>query len=296
MSFSYPPPVITAEFTFDALRDQRISGFVEQWRDFQDRFPQKRLPDYDVETLRTSPAVIALETVAYGDLYFIDRSNNVARAALLVDFAKKSDLDLHGLATKVPGHPDGVIRHPGESDEDYAARIIEAKTGSSAAGPDEWWLTHARAADPRVRALGPSYAGRGVYNMYVLSRENGGVPDQAMLDAISARLNRSGVRPRGVRPVVLSAVIAEVDVVVDFWLLPEASEGRMTEIADAAKALHNAKQALDVDLTHFYLERLLDANDVYKVKIVSPAVDLTADPSRAYAIRSITPRLAGRAR
>lgn len=296
MSFSYPPPVITAEFTFDALRDQRISAFVEQWQDFRVRYPEKRLPDYDVDMLRTSPAVIALEAVAYGDLYFVDRSNNLARAALLADFAKNGDLDLHGLATKVPGHPDGVIRHPGEDDEDYAARIIEAKAGASAAGPDDWWLTQARAADARVRALGLSYAGNGVLNIYVLSRENGGVPDQAMLDVISARLNRSNVRPRNVRPVVHSAVIAEIDVVADFWLLPEAAEGRLTEIAAAGMARHNAVQALDVDLTHFYLERMLDADDVYKVEIDSPAVDLTADPSRAYAIRSIVPRLAGRAR
>ena len=296
MSFSYPPPVITAELSYDALRDQRISQFVAQWQDFQARYPDKRLPNYDVDMLRANPAVIALEAAAYGDFYFVDHANNLARVALLVDFAKKADLDLHGLATKVPGHPDGVLRHTGESDEDYAARIIEARAGSSAAGPDDWWLSHARAADPRVRALGLFYAGQGRLLIYVLSRENGGVPDQAMLDAVSARLARPNVRPRNVLPEVHSAVIDEIDVVADFWLLPDAAESRLAEIAATAKARHNAEQALDVDLTHHYLKRLMDAPDVYKIEIVSPSADRTADPSRAYSIRSITPQLAGRAR
>lgn len=294
MSWSYDPPVIVASLSYEALRGDRIDAFLTRWAAFRAVDPS--LPDYDVQMLETSPAVVALEAAADGDLYFRAMLNDVARATVLVDFAVGGDLDLHGRDTRVPAHPAGVVRFVGESDDAYAARIIEARAGSSAAGPDEWWLTNARAADARLRSIGLAYRGQGQLDVYLLSSLNGGVPDQAMLDAVSARLTRSDVRPRNVIPTVRSAIIQEVDVVADIWLTPDAPESRLAEIAASAKTRHNATQVLDVDLTHFYLERLLDAADVYDVVITAPAQNLIADPSRAYAIRSVTLNLAGRNR
>lgn len=296
MTFSYPAPVIRAENSFETLLDQRMATYVEEWAAFRTAHPERNLPPYTVDMLNTDMASVALRVAARGDMFFIARSNDVARATVLVDYAKGNDADLHGLATKTPAHPDGVARHPGELDADYAARIIEARAGSSAAGPDEWWLTHARAADARVRSIGLDYRGQGQLDIYLLAQDNGGVPDQAMLDAVSERLTRPDVRPRNVWPRVHSAIIDEVDVIADVWLFPDAAESRLQELAADAKATHNAEQALDRDLTHHYLRRLLDAADVYKIVIVAPTADLVADPSRAYAIRSIAPRLAGRAR
>lgn len=294
MTFSYPAPTIRAEYDYETLRAQRIAEFLAAWTEARQRMPD--LPAYDTQSIENETAVIALGAAAKGDMFLVARSNDVARAALLVDFAHGDDVDLHGRATKVPAHPAGVVRHSGEADADYAVRIVEARAGSSAAGPDEWWLTHARAADARVRSIGLDYRGQGQLDIYLLSKESGGVPDQAMLDDVSARLTRPDVRPRNVWPRVHSAIIDEIDVIADVWLLPDAAESRLAELAATAKATHNAEQALDRDLTHHYLRRLLDAADVYKIAIVSPTADLIADPSRAYAIRSIMPRLAGRMR
>lgn len=294
--FSYPAPTLIVELDFEALRQQRVAAFLESWAKFQEEYPDQQLPTYDTQSITGEQAMIGLRAAAWGDLFFISRTNDVARATLLVDFANDSDLDLHGLQTKVPSHPDGVTRHPGESDASYRARIIEARAGSSAAGPNEWWLTHARAADPRVRSIGLDYVGNGILDIYVLSSENGGLPDEAMLEAVSARLSRDDVCPETKHPSVKSAIIAEVDVVADIWLLPEAPESRLETIKASAIERHAAEQALDVDLTHHYLKRLLDAPDVYKLEIVEPAEDLVADPSRAWAIRSIELNLVGRAR
>lgn len=294
--FTYPAPTITASLSFQALLDQRISEFVAQWEAFRVQYPEKDLRAYTVAHLKNDPAVIGLRAGAEGDLFFIGHLNDVTRATLLVDFAAGADLDQHGLETKTPAHPGGVTRHEGEADGPYRARIIEARQGQSAAGPDQWWLTHARAADPRVRSIGVRYLGMGDVRIYLLSWDNGGIPDQDMLDRVSARLNRDDVRPRTAWPAVSSAVIDEVDVVADVWLLPEAAESRLDAIRAAAIATHNARQALDVDLTHHMLKRLLDAPDVYDIRIISPASDLLADPERAWAIRSIDLRLAGRAR
>lgn len=295
-SFSYPPPNLIVELDFEALRQQRIAAFLASWTEFQAQYPEQELPDYDTQTIDSEQAMIALRAAAWGDLHFIARSNDVSRAALLADFAKDGDLDLHGVATRLPGFPDGVARHPGESDDSYAARIIEARAGVSAAGPDEWWLRAARAADSRVRSIGLYYRGKGLLDIFLLSGEDGGQPDAAMLAAVTARLTRDDVRPRNVQPTIRSAIIAEIDIVADIWLLPDAPDSRLDAIKAAAFERHAREQALDVDLTHHYLKRLLDAPDVYKVTIVTPETDLVADPSRAWAIRSIDLRLVGRAR
>lgn len=297
LGFSYPPPTIVAEHDHETLREQRISAYLAAWNDLRATHPDLNLPEWTVHKLRNGPIAAALNVAAGGDMYFVVRGNEIARAAVLVDFAEKGDLDLHGLDTRVPGHPDGVIRHQGESDQDYRARIIEAKAGASAAGPDEWWLKHARAADSRVRSIGLAYRGKGHLDIYLLSRENGGVPDSAMLTAVETRLRLNWVRPRTIVTLsVHSAVIAEVDVVADIWLHPEAPESRLAALKSGAFEQHGKDQALDLDMTRHYLSRILDASDVYSIDLLSPAADLIADPSRAYAIRSIGLRLAGRAR
>lgn len=296
MTFSYPPPTIHIVPEFAALRAQRIAAFVAEWNRFRAENPELPLREYDVASLETVPAVVALRTAAYGDLWFLSLGNDLARAAVLVDYAVGEDLDLHGLDTRTPAHPDGVTRHPGESDADYRARIIEARRGVSAAGPDDWWLTHARAADPRVMSIGVDYRGMGDLRLYLLSRDNGGVPDAAMLEAVTERLNRPDVRPRTAFPTVASAVIAEIDVAADVTLLPGTDIARLDAIAAAALAAYGGTQALDADLTHHALRRLLDAPDVYGIDIVAPETDLVADPQRAYALRSVDLRFAGYAR
>lgn len=294
--FSYAPPLIVAEPDYEVMLSERVASFLSAWAAFQQRFPNAGLPNFNVETLEYDPAIIALEAAATGDLHFRALLNDVARATILTDFARDEDLDLLGGETRVPGFPDGVLRHPGESNDVYAARIREARTGVSAAGPDEWWLAQARAADPRVRSIGLDYRGMGRLDVYLLSKEDGGVPDGAMLAAVTARLTQPDVRPRNVQIAVHSAIIDQIAVTADIWLAPAAAESRLDEIETRAIAVHNAAQALDVDLTHHYLTRLLDAEDVYDITVTAPAADLIADPSRAYALASVDLSLKGRAR
>jgi phage-related baseplate assembly protein len=271
----YGPPVIIATLDYEGLLSDRIAAFVTQWDGF--RAIDAMLPDYDVEGLETDPAVIGLEAAAYGDLYFRAMLNDVARATVLVDFAVGADIDLHGLDTRTAAHPDGVTRLTGESDDAYRARIIEARAGSSAAGPDEWWLTNARAADARVKSLGLTYQGKGRLTVTVLSSENGGVPDSDMLAAVSAKLNSADVKPQGVVSVtVTSAVVETVDIVADVWLLPDAPSTLLDQMKAQAVANHAAAQELGLDLTR-----------------VNPTDNQIADGTRAFALGTIALNLRG---
>lgn len=295
MTWTYDPPVIVAAQSYEVERDARIAAFLEQWEAFRVDHPDLR--EYDQETLEFDPAIIALEAAAYGDLFFRVYLSDVGRATILTDFAVGPDLDLHGLATRVPAHPDGVLRLAGETDEAYAARIIEARAGSSAAGPDEWWLTHARAADGRVKSIGLYYLGRGRLKVTVLSGENGGVPDGAMLTAVSDRLSSDSVRPQGVIAVTVeSAVIETVNIVADVVLDPNAPSSTLDAMVAQAQATHDARQALDTDFTLYYLGQLLHRPGVYKLTITQPATDLLADQGHAFALGTITLNLSGRQR
>lgn len=293
MTWTYDPPVIVAARSYEAERDARIAAFLEQWDAFRVDHPE--LPEYDLQTLEFDPAVIALETAAYGDLHFRTYLGVVARAAILVDFAFGPDLDLHGVATRTPAHPGGLPRLSGELDAAYAARIIEARAGASAAGPDEWWLTHARAADVRVRAIGLYYLGRGRLKVTLLSTANGGIPDQAMLDAVEDRLSSLAVKPQGIVSVAVeSAVIETVDVTAEVVLDWNAPSSTLDDMVAQARALHAAGQALDIDLTHYRLTQLLHRPGVYSIEISHPAADKLADAGRAYALGTINLTLAGR--
>lgn len=202
-SFERRDPVIVAEPSDEALLAQRIAGFIETWDAFRAARPDLDMPAYDVETLEFDPAIIALQAAAYGDLHFHGVLNDVGRATLLVAFATGADLDLHGLATRTPGFPDGVARWPGELDPAYAARTIEARAGSSAAGPDEWWLSHIRAADAGALGATLTYQGLGRLTIAVAVAEDAD-PD-AVLTAVRERLGSGWVRPQGITVTVVAA-------------------------------------------------------------------------------------------
>lgn len=203
MSFSASPPFIAAEIDFETLRQQRLESFAEAWEAFRAEYPSSNLPAYDTATLQSETSVIALRAAAYGDLHFRELLNDVARATLLARFSRLADLDLQGLATVTPATPEGLLRHPGESDESYLARILAARAGASAAGPDEWWLTHIRAAHPGATGATLSYHGLGRLTVAVTIAA-GADPDE-VLAAVRARLALGWVKPQGVTVTVEAA-------------------------------------------------------------------------------------------
>lgn len=203
MAFSSAPPLVAPALDYELLFRQRLAAFVEVWTAFREAHPDENLPEYDVGTLESDPAVIALQSAAMGDLHFRGVLNDVARATLLASFATGADIDLHGLATVTPATPDGLPRYPGEKDDSYRARILSARAGSSAAGPDDWWLTHVRAAHADVTGATLSYQGMGRLTVAVSVATGGDAA--AVLAAVRARLALGWVRPQGITVTVEAA-------------------------------------------------------------------------------------------
>lgn len=200
---SAPPPYIAPTVSYEALFANRLAAFVEAWDAFRAVRPDLDLPAYDVGGLETDPAVIALQAVAYGDEYFRQLLNDTARAALLVAFATGADLDLHGAATRTPAAPEGIARQSGEADVSYRARIIAARAGSSAAGPDDWWLSHVRAAHADATGAAMTYQGMG--RLTVAVSIAAGADISAVLAAVRERLALPSVKPQGITVTVVAA-------------------------------------------------------------------------------------------
>lgn len=202
MSYASSAPYILASTDFEALYEQRLNDFLTKWRALRDSRPDLDLPDYDVATLQSHPAAVALQAAAEADVFFRGLLNDVARATLLVTFATGADLDFHGVATRTPSTPNGITRNSDETDTSYRARIIASRAGSSAAGPDEWWLSHILEAHASVNGASFDYRGLGRLTISVVVAEGADVEE--VLAAVRARLALDWVRPQGVDVTVVA--------------------------------------------------------------------------------------------
>ncbi|MCY4121645.1 MAG: baseplate J/gp47 family protein [Acidobacteria bacterium] len=166
-----PPDAVVAE-EFAALRDQAIADLVS------------RVPDY--EPRATDPAVRLLEVAAYLRLLLGGRINDAVRGTFLAT-AAGADLD-HVVAIL------DVTRLAGESDEALRARARLAWDTVSTAGPTDAYRFHALSV-PGVRDVSVASPNPGEVVVTVLALGAGGVPDQALLDAVEAVLDADTVRP-----------------------------------------------------------------------------------------------------
>lgn len=79
-----------AEVNFEATRARLLTEFLRLWA--QARALDPTLPDYDVQTLETDPAVILTEEFAFGDTLLRQAINDAANALRLAT-ASNADLD-----------------------------------------------------------------------------------------------------------------------------------------------------------------------------------------------------------
>lgn len=237
--------------------------------------------DYDVGNLETDPVKIALEEVAYREVGFRARANDVAKAQIL-PFSTGSDLDYLGNFHEVP-------RLSGELDKAYHYRIQIGNKGKSPGGPEDWYKFHALSSDVRVKDATVDLIGKGPKLMAsVLSTDNGGVADQPLLDAVFAALNASDVRVTNDVISVQPAVLQIVDIEYDIYLL----SGQPISIYDALEETLITKwdddQSMGFDLNHSWITKTLHQPGVQRVEPVEPVAPVIAGPDRAISIGTVT--------
>lgn len=202
-------------------------------------------PEFDA-LVESDPAYKQGEVTAFQLTLAFQRVNDAVRAVFLAS-AQKADLDQIGAAFNVermeivPANPDTVPPTDAvmEEDDAFRERIQLSWSQLNTAGARNAYRFHARSADEDVLdadAYGPEEHGRaGEVDVYVLSREGNGTASEALLDAVSARLNADEIRPLTDFVTVKSAIINDYTVTVEL----EIPDG-----PDAGEVLENAKNTL----------------------------------------------------
>lgn len=269
-----PKPVLVQPLDYEQIFQLRLNDLVERMR--------AAGVDYDVPTLQTDPAVIAAQAAAYGDLYYLARLNDAARRILLASFAEGTDLDLHAVRA-------GLTRASGESDEALRERIRLAYKGKSAAGPDDYYRSEARNADPRVIDVAVKAETRNaserVLILSILTSDNGGLATPDLLAKLTTILNRPDFRQRNVAVEVVPAVIVTKPVQAVIYLYPQAIQP--ADGGAALRAAFKADQRLGFDLTRSYVEKYLHTTGVQRVELVG-WTDAMADFDQAIALGAIS--------
>ncbi|MDM4976216.1 baseplate assembly protein [Escherichia coli] len=202
-------------------------------------------PEFDA-LVESDPTYKQGEVTAFKLTLAFQRVNDAVRAVFLAS-AQKADLDQIGAAFNVgrmvivPANPDAVPPTDAvmEEDEAFRERIQLSWSQLNTAGARNAYRFHASSADEDVLdadAYGPEEHGRaGEVDVYVLSREGNGTASEALLDAISARLNADEIRPLTDFVTVKSAIINDYTVTAEL----EIPDG-----PDAGEVLENAKNTL----------------------------------------------------
>lgn len=244
--------------------------------------------DYDVERTGYDPAVIQHE-VSAGRETGMRAAINDAAASNLLAFALGADLD-HVAAFY------GVFRLDGETDVALRERTALEIKARSPGGSEYWYEAAARRTDVRIRDAKafrePFWP---IIHVAILSRENGGIPDAAMLAAVQTEIQRETVRLLNDTVIVEPAVTQIVSIKANYWLLPTASS-----VVDEHYLEKNVRDAwsketgIGFDLERSWIDGKLHAPGVKKIEVLEPAESIIAAQGTAIAIDEIELNYMGR--
>jgi phage-related baseplate assembly protein len=167
------PPQIIEELSFEEILRQmkeRLVAIDQEYTAF----------------LGSDPVMKLMEVATYRELLLRQRINQAAKANLLA-FATGSDLD--NLAAFY-----GISRKENESDEELRDRTNAKIVGWSSAGSREAYKFHALNSDPRVKEANADSPKPGLVRISILSKENGGVVSQDLLEKVTAYMLREDIR------------------------------------------------------------------------------------------------------
>lgn len=266
-------PRVIETVSYASILDQAIA-------DLKERFLKSGIT-YDVGNLETDPAKILVEVSSAREIIIRQRINDAAKANLIA-YASGSDLD-HLAAFY------DVTRLAGENDIQLRARVVLAIQARSPGGSSYWYKQAALRADTRIKdvvvyreTFWP------IIHVAVLSSQDGGVPDQAMLDAVTAEIMSERVRLLNDTIIVEAAVTQTVDIAADVWLLPDASSNLVTDLEGILRKAWQEESGVGFDLEISWLESRLHVEGVKKVVVTSPSASIINSEGSATALGTIT--------
>lgn len=270
------PPDVIEPLDFEQILSEMLTELAE------------RAPELDAQ-IESEPFVKLLEVCAFRELQLRARINDAARAVML-PYSTGTDLDNLGALFGVerlllsPAVPTAIppIAAVYESDSDFRYRIQLSLEGLSTAGPEGAYIFHALSADGQVLDASAISPTPGQVLITVLSRAGTGVPSEALLATVLAKLSDESVRPLTDYVQVQPATIAQYQVTATLYFY--AGPDREVVMANARAALeaYTAGQhrlGLDVTLSGIYAA--LHQPGVQRVDLASPTANLVVNRQSA---------------
>ena len=239
--------------------------------------------------VESDPAYKILEVCAYRELIIRQRVNDGAKAVMLA-YATGADLDhlaaLYNVARLVidPGNPDAVppVAPTYETDTALRTRVQLAPESFSVAGSVGAYEFHALSADADVLDVTVTSPSAGAVRVTVLSRVGSGVPDSALLSAVTAALSADSVRPLTDQVTVAAAAIVNFSLTAVLTLYDGPDSAMVLAAAIAAVTAYiSENHKLGRDITRSGLFAALHQPGVQNVAISAPAADVVITTAQA---------------
>ena len=274
-----PPPEVIKTFYYETILSERMT-------DLRQRLLAAGI-DYDVGHLETD----ILKVVHLGDSMrevTLRSAINDAAMANLLAFALGGDLEHLAFFYDVE-------RLEGETDDALRDRTVLAIKARSPGGSEWWYAAAAKRADVRIRSVKP-YREKfwPIIHIAVLSNENGGIPDQKMLDAVTTEVMSDRVRLLNDTLIIEPAVATGTDIEADIWLLPDAAFGLMDVLPEILGQAWKSEAAIGFDLEPSWIEARLHVSGVKRVQVRSPLESVIASEGVALTPGSIKLNFMGR--
>ncbi len=274
-----PPPEVIKTFYYETILAERMT-------DLRQRLLAAGI-DYDVGHLETD----ILKVVHLGDSMrevTLRSAINDAAMANLLAFALGGDLEHLAFFYDVE-------RLEGETDDALRDRTVLAIKARSPGGSEWWYAAAAKRADVRIRSVKP-YREKfwPIIHIAVLSNENGGIPDQKMLDAVTAEVMSDRVRLLNDTLIIEPAVATGTDIEADIWLLPDAAFGLMDILPEILRQAWKSEAAIGFDLEPSWIEARLHVSGVKRVQVRGPLEPVIASEGVALTPGSIKLNFMGR--
>lgn len=160
-----------------------------------------------------------------------------------------------------------------EEDDDLIDRAYNIQNSYSTAGPTGAYIYFAKAADPTVSDAIVDSPEPGMVQVTVLC--DSGLPDQALLDKVSAALQSRTIRPLTDNVIVKAPEIQSYDVNVTYYIASsdKTSVAAIQENVETAVAVYNVWQTERIgrDINPSYLIQQIMGAGAKRVTVAAPA-------------------------
>ncbi|WP_428527162.1 baseplate J/gp47 family protein [Roseibium sp.] len=246
------PPSIIDEFSAEAIFQRKLGVFLASY---------KAATGNDYTSLTESNIVVRLLRADAEDEANARQRHNERYRSRFVYFASGDNL-VHLM------RDEGLEPVDGETKERRQERIILGRTGSSAAGPPEWYQRHAIAVAPNeIEAIAVDFPDASTVRVAILAKTVDGIPPQDLVARVGAKLTSEAVHPEDhIEIIVMGAEPVPVTVRARIVLEPDTDPAVFNALDRHYRDGFAARRALGRDMPWSWSSARLQVPGVYSVE------------------------------